>query len=110
MVDRAVDGPLLVLGRSWGLCVRCCVALGAVFACMFAILGRSGASAGGPGPPLGCPQAVLALRGQLLGPMLAILKPLLGFYWRSWAALRAAVCSPGPLLEAMLAVLAALGV
>ena len=34
---------------------------------------------------------------------------ILGFYWRSWAALRAAVCSPGPLLEAMLAVLAALG-
>ena len=35
----------------------------------------------------------------------ADLGQLLGLYWRSWPALGAAVCDPGPLLEPMLAVL-----
>ena len=33
------------------------------------------------------------------------LGPLLGLYWRSWHAIGAAVCDPGPLLEPMMAVL-----
>ena len=61
MVDREVDGPVwVVLGRSWGLCVRFWAALGAyvggleaVFGPILAILGRSWASTGGPGPLLG---------------------------------------------------------
>ena len=61
MVDREVDWPeWVVLGRSWGLCVRSWAALGAyvgglaaVFGPMLAILSCSWASTGGPGPPLG---------------------------------------------------------
>ena len=60
MVDREVDGPVwVVLGRSWGLCVRSWAALGAyvgglgpVLGSTLAILGRSWASTGGPGPLL----------------------------------------------------------
>ena len=58
MVDREADWPMwVVLGRSWGLCVRPWAALGAyvggleaVLGPMLAILGRSWASMGGPGP------------------------------------------------------------
>ena len=58
LVDREVDGPVwVVLGRSWGLCVRSWVALGAyvgglgaVLGPMLAILSRSCASTGGSGP------------------------------------------------------------
>ena len=61
MVDREVDWPVwVVLGRSWGLCVRSWAALGAyvgglgaVLGPMLAILGRSWGSTGGPGPILG---------------------------------------------------------
>ena len=40
-----------------------------------------------------------------LGPYVGDLRPLLGLYWRARAALEAAMCGPGPLLESMLAVL-----
>ena len=61
MVDREVDWPVwVVLGRSWGLCVRSWAALGAyvgglgaVLGPILAILDRSWASTGGPGPLLG---------------------------------------------------------
>ena len=61
MVDREVVWPVwVVLGRSRGLCVQSMAALGAyagglgaVLGPMLAILGRSWASTGGPGPLLG---------------------------------------------------------
>ena len=61
MVDREVDGPVwVVLGRSLDLCVRSWATLGAyvgglgaVLGPIMAILGRSWASTGGPGPLLG---------------------------------------------------------
>ena len=68
----------------------------------------SGASAGNPEPLSGTSCAVLGRQRRAL-PVFWHMLAILGFYWRSWGALRAAVCSPGPLLEAMLAVLAALG-
>ena len=91
MVGREVDGPLCaVLGRSWGLCGRSWVALGAyvgglgpLLGPMLAVLGRSWPSAGGLGP--------------LLGPMLAILGRSRGLSRRSWCALGAYVSGLGPL-------------
>ena len=62
MVDREVNGPVrVVLGRSWGgLFVRSRAALGAYLGAlgpllgpMLAILHRSWAFTGGPGPLLG---------------------------------------------------------
>ena len=61
---------------------------------MLAILGRSWASTGGPGPLLEPLQAVLAALGRLLGLMLAILG-------RSWAS----TLGPGALLAPLCAVL-----
>ena len=62
-------GPILaVLGRSWSLCWRSWVALGA--------------HVGDPGP--------------LLEPMLAVLGRSWGLCWRSWAALGAYVGGLGP--------------
>ena len=58
---------------------------------MLAILGRSWASTGGPGP--------------LLGPLCAVLGRSWSLCWRSWAALGAYVGGLGPLLGPMLAVL-----
>ena len=102
MVGREVDGPLCaVLRRSWGLCGRSWVALGAyvgglgpLLGPMLAVLGRSWPSAGGLGP--------------LLGPMLAILvrsrglsRRSWGVCWRSWAALGAYVGGLGLLLGPM---------
>ena len=60
MVDREVDGPVwVVLGRSWGLCVRSWAALGAFV--------------GGLAPSWGLLWAVLGRSW--------------GLCWRSWAAL-----------------------
>ena len=74
MVDREVDWPVwVVLGRSWGLCVRSWAALGAYV--------------GGLGP--------------LLEPMLAVLGRSWGLCWRSWAALGAYVGGLGLLLGPM---------
>ena len=126
MVDREVDRPVwVVLGPSWGLCVRSWAALGiyvgglgAGLGLMLAILSCSWASKGGSGP-------VLAALRRLLAPMLAILGrswastggpgPLLGplcavrgrswsLCWRSCSALGAYVGGLGPLLGPMLAV------
>ena len=77
MVDREVDRPAwMVLGRSWGLCVRSWAALGAY-------VGGLGGGLGTYGGDLG---------------------PLLGLYGRSGSALGASVCGPGLLLEPMLAI------
>ena len=100
-------GPLwTVLGRSHGLCWRSWAALGAYV--------------GGRGPKNAKNMATMKMclflererdlgpggrSGGALGAYVGDLKPLLGLYWRSWAALGAAVCGPGPLLEPMLAVL-----
>ena len=107
MVDREVDWPVwVVLGRSWGLCVRSWVAFGAyvggleaVLGPMLAILSCSWASVGGPGPigGLGCTWVAL-------GAYVGDLELLLGLYWRSWAALGAYVGGLGPLLGLMWAV------
>ena len=77
-------------------------AFGRLLRPMLAILGRSCASTGGPGP--------------LLEPMLAVLGCSWELCWRSWAALGvyvrdlgASVGGLGPLLGPKLAVLAALG-
>ena len=102
MVEREVDGPVwVVLGRSWGLCVRPWVAvgahvggLGAVLGPTLAILSCSWASAGVPGPLWGPQWAVLAALGRLLAPMVAILG-------RSWVS----TGGPGPLLGPLCAVL-----
>ena len=67
MVDRKVDWPVwVVLGRSWGLCVRSWVALGAFPGDLgphFGLYGRSwvalGTYLGGLGPLLGTMLAVL---------------------------------------------------
>ena len=77
MVDREVDWPVWV------------------------VLGRLGVSVCGRGPLLG--PMFGGLRGGL-GAYVGDLGPLLGLYWRSWAALGAALCGPGPLLERMWAV------
>ena len=82
MVDREVDGPVLVvLGRSWGLCCGSWAALGAYFGGL----------------------------GAVWGPMLAILGRSWHLCWRSLAALGAYVGGLGPLLELMLTVLGSLG-
>ena len=78
MVDREVNWAVwVVLGRSWGLCVRSWAALGAyvgglgVLGPMLAILSCSWASTGGPGP--------------LLGPLCVVLGRSWSLCWRSWA-------------------------
>ena len=111
MVDREVDWPVwVVLGRSWGLCVRSWAALGAyvgglgpLLEPMLAVLGRSwrlcwrswaalGAYVGGPGPLLGPMLAVLGCSWGLCWRSWAVL----GRSWRSWAALGTYVGGPGP--------------
>ena len=98
MVDREVDGPVwVVLGRSWGLCVRSWVALGAGVGGLWAyvgdlgpllgLCGRSWAALGASTGGLGCTWAAL-------GPILAILA-------RSWAS----TGGPGPLFGPLCAVL-----
>ena len=93
MVNPEVDWPMwVVLGRSWGLCVRSWVALGG-------LCWRSG---GGLGTYVGDLEPLLGLCGWSwdglaaslggLGPLVAYvggLGPLLGLCRRSWAALGA---------------------
>ena len=113
MIDREVDWPVwVVLGRSWGLCVRSWVALGGLclrsggglgtyvgdLELLLGLYGRSRVALGASISGLGCTWAALGIYAADLGP-------LLGLYWRSWAALGAAVCGPGLLLGPMLAVL-----
>ena len=99
MVGCEVDGPVwVVLGRSWGLCVRSWVAIGGRclrsggglgtyvgdLELLLGLDGRSwvafGASIGG----LGCTWAALGAYGGDLGPLLSLCK-------RFWAALGAYV-------------------
>ena len=113
MVDREVEWPVwVVLGRSWGFCVRSWAALGAyvgglgaVLGPMLAILSCSwglcvgswaalGANVRGPRPSWDlCWRSSAALGayvvgpGQLLGPMLAVLGRSWGLSWRSWPLL-----------------------
>ena len=99
MVDREVDWPVWVLlGRSWGLCVRSWVALGGLcwrsggglgtyvgdLELLLGLDGRSGFALGASIGDLGCTCAAL-------GAYVGDLGPLLGLYWRSWAALGTAV-------------------
>ena len=103
---RSLLGPLCaVLGRSWGLCWRSGGGLGTYVGDLGPLLGlygRSWAALGASIGGLGCTWAAL-------GAYVGDLGPLLGLYSRSWSALGAAVCGPVPLLEPILAVLAALG-
>ena len=81
MVDREVDWPVwVVLGRSWGLCVRSWAALGAyvgglgaVLGPTLAILSLSWASIGG----LGCTWAALGACVGDLGPLLEVANMLM---------------------------------
>ena len=112
MVDREVDRPLwVVLGRSgvpvcgpgpllgpmlavWGRPWACVGYLELVLV----LYGRSWAALRASIGGLGCTWAAL-------GAYVGDLGPFLGLYWRPWVALGAALCSSGPLLEPMLAVL-----
>ena len=97
----------VVLGRSWGLCVRSRAALGAyvgglgaLVGPMLAILslyGRSWAALGASVGGLGCTWLAL-------GAYVGNLGPLLGLYWRSWVALGAYVGGLGSVLRGMWAV------
>ena len=110
MVDREVDGPVwVVLGRSWGLCVRSWVALGA-------LVGDLGPLLGPIWPKNAKNMATLKMRLFLkregdLRPRGAVLSrpwgvcrrswPHLGgsrgLCWQSWSALEASVGGLGPL-------------
>ena len=129
-------GPMLtVLGRSWGPCWRSWAALGAYVGGLEPktakkVATMAGARSAAGGSVLSCSWGRCWRSWRLLEPLLALLGRLGAFVgrpgssrvrssvlcWRSWAALRTYVrgLGPrvgglGPLLRAMLAVLAALG-
>ena len=91
MLDREVDGPVwVVLGRSWGLCMRAWAALGAFVGGLAALV----ASVGDLGPLLGpCGRSWATLAAYVGGLGLSS-----RLCWRSWAALVASVGHVGPLL------------
>ena len=123
MVDREVDWPVwVVLGCSWGLCLRSGGSLGTyvgylelllgLYGWSWAVLGASigglgctwaalGAYVGDLGSILGRSWASTCGPGPLLGPLCAVLGCSWSLCWRSWAALGAYVGGLGPLLGSM---------
>ena len=102
---RRIQFALLFLACFLGLFLLLLAGLGTYFGDLgpfLGLYGRSWAALGASIGGLGCTWAAL-------GAYVGDLGPLLGLYSRSWSALGAAVCGPVPLLEPILAVLAALG-
>ena len=99
MVDREVEWPVwVVLGRSWGFCVRSWAALGAYVGGLGAVLGPMLAI-------LSCSWGLCVGSWAALGANVRGPRPSWDLCWRSSAALGAYVVGPGPLLGPMLAVL-----